>query len=124
MLTDTFIADRKKDLLKEKARLEKEIAGRKGFETYGDSEDDNAQEVVSFEENISIRGKFERLLGDVNRAVAKIEKGTYGKCEMGPEEIEEERLKASPWAAVCLKHQKETEQRGGRSWLKPWTWRR
>lgn len=126
MLSDKFIAERKRDLLKEKERLERELDRSKAFEEYGDSDDDSAQEVASYEKNISARGDFQRLLKEVNAAVAKIEKGTYGKCEKGPETIEEERLKAFPAATVCIKHQQEIDKKrvGGRQWLKPWTWRR
>jgi len=124
VLTESFITARQKDLLKEKSRLEKEISSLPRFEQYGESDDDNAVETQKFEENLSVRANLERLLGEVNKALAKIEKGTYGKCEKGPEEIEADRLEAFPSATVCLKHQKETERRIAKPWWKPWAWRR
>ena len=125
MLSEQFIAARKRDLLKEKERLEREISQGKQFEEYGDSEDDSAQEVAAYEKNLSAKADFQRVLKDINAALEKIGKGTYGKCEMGPEDIEEERLRAFPAATVCVKHQRELDLRGaGRRWWQPWTWRK
>ena len=43
-------------------------------------------------------------LSDVTNALANIEQGTYGICEVGGEEIEEERLEANPAARTCIQH--------------------
>lgn len=124
MLTAKFVEERKRDLLREKDRLEQEVRKRRVFEEYGTSEDDNALEVAAYEESLSEIADFQRLLTEVNRALEKIDKGTYGQCETCSEEIETERLEAFPAATVCVKHQKELEHRGAKSWWKPWTWRR
>ena len=47
---------------------------------------------------------LEKQLGDVKNALAKIENGTYGICEIGQEEIGEERLEANPSARTCRLH--------------------
>jgi len=44
-----------------------------------------------------------RLL-NINDALGKIEEGTYGTCEEGGEQIEEDRLEANPSAKTCKKH--------------------
>jgi RNA polymerase-binding transcription factor DksA len=125
MLDQQYITERKSALFKEKARLEQEIAKRKQFEQYGTSEDDNAQEVAAYEKNLSAMADFRKLLEEVNKALGKIEQGTYGKCELGPEEIEKERLEAFPAATVCIKHQREIDSSSqSRTWYKPWTWRK
>jgi len=36
----------------------------------------------------------------------KIEDGTYGICEVGGEEIPEDRLDANPSARTCIEHAK------------------
>lgn len=43
-------------------------------------------------------------LSDVKDALAKIEQGTYGICEVSGEPIEEERLEANPAARTCMAH--------------------
>jgi RNA polymerase-binding transcription factor DksA len=40
----------------------------------------------------------------VNRALARIELGEYGSCEVCEKAIEVERLEAIPWTSVCSRH--------------------
>ena len=40
----------------------------------------------------------------VNRALARIELGEFGACEVCGKEIEVERLEAIPWTSVCSRH--------------------
>ena len=40
----------------------------------------------------------------INRALARIELGEFGACEVCGKEIEVERLEAIPWTSVCSKH--------------------
>ena len=41
-------------------------------------------------------------LHDVDRALAKMDAGTYGTCERCGNQITEERLEAIPWALLCI----------------------
>jgi len=53
----------------------------------------------------------ERELKDIqaiNRALARMELGEYGSCEVCGKEIEMERLEVIPWTSVCSTH-KRTE---------------
>ena len=43
-------------------------------------------------------------LGAVDEALAKLDAGTYGKCEVCGEEIAEARLEAMPSARFCITH--------------------
>lgn len=67
---------------------------------------DVADELESFEENRAILEKLEAQYNDVKLALGKIENGTYGKCEIGGEEISESRLDANPSAKTCIEHSK------------------
>ncbi|WP_025647315.1 MULTISPECIES: TraR/DksA family transcriptional regulator [unclassified Psychrobacter] len=40
----------------------------------------------------------------VNEALSRIENGTYTECEVCGEPIQEERLKAVPYATLCMDH--------------------
>ena len=40
----------------------------------------------------------------INRALARIELGEYGSCEVCGKAIEVERLEAIPWTSVCSRH--------------------
>lgn len=43
-----------------------------------------------------------RNLEDINRAIQKIEKNQYGKCEMCDEQIDIRRLRTKPYARFCI----------------------
>ena len=66
--------------------------------------DEEADEVQEYDNKLSLEYSLELKLKDVNIALEKIEKGTYGTCEKCGKEIDEERLKAIPEARFCMKH--------------------
>ena len=53
-----------------------------------------------------------RRLEQINSALERIAKGTYGVCQNCGEEINEGRLEAMPYAMLCLDCQSATERRG------------
>lgn len=103
----------KSSLLKEqaslRAQLEKTGKHEKGttddfsarFPDYGTDEDENALEVSTYQNRLSIDNDFEKSLLDVDHALEKIEDGTYGKCENCGKEIGLDRLRAMPAARLC-----------------------
>ncbi len=68
--------------------------------------DEIADELENFGENTAILSKLEARYNDVKVALEKIKNGTYGKCEVGGEDIPEERLEANPSARTCIEHAK------------------
>jgi RNA polymerase-binding transcription factor DksA len=71
----------------------------------GESDDDLlADRTEDWEERVATLAALETQWGDINRALRKIENGTYGVCEISGEEIEEERLNANPSARTCKAH--------------------
>ena len=52
---------------------------------------------------VAVHDKLQIALVDVDRALAKVEEGTYGKCDACGEPIGDERLEALPWAVLCVK---------------------
>jgi RNA polymerase-binding protein DksA len=48
----------------------------------------------------------QQTLDLIDRALAKIGAGTYGMCERCDKEIGEERLRALPWATLCIDDQR------------------
>jgi RNA polymerase-binding transcription factor DksA len=71
-----------------------------------DSADSNetADNIEEYEENTAVLKELETKYNDIKNALEKIEKGTYGICEISGEPIEEERLIANPAARTCKKH--------------------
>ena len=101
------------DLLDRKEKLEKQLLAfakhdpnqpdnfNSKFPKFGDKEDDNAAEVADFERNLSMEETFEQSLTMINRALRKLENGSYGLCEKCGRLINEERLKVMPTATKC-----------------------
>ncbi|HEY3185412.1 MAG TPA: TraR/DksA C4-type zinc finger protein [Gaiellaceae bacterium] len=48
----------------------------------------------------------QQTLAQIDRALAKIDDGTYGICERCGKPISEERLRARPWATLCIDDQR------------------
>lgn len=77
-----------------------------GMEVDTADENEVADKMEELEENELILGQLEKQFVEVNAALERIEKGTYGICEISGEQIEKERLEASPSARTCMKHMK------------------
>lgn len=104
----------KEKLLAEKVRLEKELGVfteqnphdkadyDAKFPNMGDGVDENAAEVAAYSDRLSLEHSLENTLVDVNKALARIEKGEYGKCKYCGEEISADRLLARPVSSSCI----------------------
>jgi RNA polymerase-binding transcription factor DksA len=55
-------------------------------------------------ENKVLAGQLSNELDEVERALAKLDDGTYGSCEVCGEAISEARLEAKPAARFCITH--------------------
>jgi RNA polymerase-binding protein DksA len=60
---------------------------------------------------ISLVRALRSNLHDVDRALARIEDGTYGTCERCGAPIALERLEALPWASLCIDHAQRAGER-------------
>ncbi|MEK7116899.1 MAG: TraR/DksA C4-type zinc finger protein [Patescibacteria group bacterium] len=67
-------------------------------------ENETADNIEEFEENTAVLKELEIRYNDVKDALNKIEKNTYGVCEVSSEPIEEDRLIANPAARTCKTH--------------------
>lgn len=67
-----------------------------------------ADKIEEMEEQNAVQNLLENRLGDITRALSKIESGTFGICEVTGQEIEEARLKANPAARTCIAHKEDT----------------
>lgn len=66
--------------------------------------DEAADRIEDFEGRQAEIVPLEKRLGNVEEALKRIANGTYGKCEVGNEMIENDRLEANPAARTCKKH--------------------
>jgi len=76
---------------------------------------DTAMELRNQEFNYSVSEKERAELAGIDEALARIEEGVYGECEECGEKITDARLKALPWAPLCIECQEEKEEQARRS---------
>ena len=68
----------------------------------GQSIEDEAEEVEEYVNLLPLEANLELRIYGVNKALEKIKKGNYGRCEKCKKDIPSERLKAFPSAKTCL----------------------
>lgn len=112
----------KENLHKEKERLEAELAQfatkskhnpddyNAEFPDLGDKEDENANEVAQYSDNLTLERTLEKSLRDVNNALKRIAEGSYGTCKYCNNEISPERLEARPTSSACVECKKVLTQ--------------
>jgi DnaK suppressor protein len=71
---------------------------------------DTATETYDRELEYSLEENSERVLGEIDAALKRIEEGTYGICTNCGSQIPEERLEALPWATLCIGCQRDQER--------------
>lgn len=101
MLSQEFIQEMKTKLLEEKAKLKSDVGGLQEHTEVGDDLDENATEIQMDEVNQNLTSRMNDDLEKIEKALQKIENGTYGVDEDG-NEIGEDRLRAIPWADKAI----------------------
>ncbi len=116
------IESTRKKLLAEKEQLQKQLRDleEKGLQTSQSEEtgdvgfDDEyaGSGSITFEreKDLSIHNNVEDLLAKVNLALEKLEKGTYGICDNCGQKIVDARLKALPYATLCIDCKQKEEK--------------
>lgn len=71
-----------------------------------DDEHDPEGATIAFEraQLEALAGDARRRLVEVDAALARLDAGTYGLCEVGGEPIDAARLEARPTATTCVRH--------------------
>ena len=67
---------------------------------------------ATIEQNLTFRllDRDRKLLGEVERAISKINSGEYGYCEGTGEPIPKRRLELAPWTRHSVKHKEYLER--------------
>jgi DnaK suppressor protein len=94
-------------------RAESDIASRLG-DAVGDAGDDQADvgaKAFEREHELALTHNARELLAQTERAIGRIEAGTYGTCESCGEAIGKARLQAFPRATLCVKCKQREERR-------------
>lgn len=69
----------------------------------------DAAQLFSHEQIAVLEGQLKRDLGEIESALTKMKKGTYGICERCKKPIDPKRLEVKPQAVYCLKCEREIE---------------
>lgn len=77
----------------------------------GDGLADHATDTFMRELDEGLEENAERLLAEIEAALARIDDGTYGTCVVCGRPISEDRLVAVPYATLCL-DDKRAQERG------------
>jgi DnaK suppressor protein len=70
--------------------------------SFGKRVGDGTTEAVDRLNRVGTARELDAMLQDVDRALAKVEEGTYGICDRCGRLIPEERLEARPWSVLCV----------------------
>jgi len=114
-MNKTFVNKMKKRLTSEKERISAEL-GKHGtadpdskgkdwdakYVDVGADTSDNVFEVDQYGTNLSIEHELEKALRDIEKALVRIDNGTYGICKYCNDGISEARLEARPDASSCI----------------------
>jgi RNA polymerase-binding protein DksA len=105
----------RKRLLEERAELESQLTTIEET-SFASSQSDMSGEVSFDEENadagtftfererdLSIENNVRDLMGKIDRALSRMEEGTYGVCSRCGKPIEKARVKALPYVDLCIK---------------------
>ena len=94
--------------------LHKENPGSMEDETSERSLDNHLAETASVtldrEIDYTLEENSEHVLTAIEAALARIEAGTYGRCERCGQEIAPERLRAIPYATLCIDCKRKDER--------------
>ena len=72
---------------------------------------DAASDSFDTEFNIGLASKEKNVLYEIDAALRRIKDGTFGICEEYGTPISQKRLKAMPYARLCIKAQEEEEKK-------------
>jgi RNA polymerase-binding protein DksA len=111
------------ELLKERERVQAALANLR--DSHPGSLDEEVDEVAATSDNhmgdvatatlgreidYTLGENSEQILAEIDRALQRIEDGSYGKCTACGKEIPAERLEAYPWASLCIDDARRAER--------------
>lgn len=99
----------------ELARLDRGAAERRRELTADDPElshadqhvADAASEVTEMSMQVALSGVLEERAAEVRAALARLDAGDYGRCEVCGMAIEDARLEANATARTCIEHREQ-----------------
>ncbi|MEU1467696.1 TraR/DksA C4-type zinc finger protein [Streptomyces sp. NPDC005761] len=78
----------------------------------GDDEADTGTKNITREHEMSLAANAQEMLEQTERALARLDAGTYGLCEVCGNPIGKARMQAFPRATLCVEDKQKQERRG------------
>ncbi|MER7727357.1 TraR/DksA C4-type zinc finger protein [Streptomyces sp. NPDC096323] len=78
----------------------------------GDDEADTGTKNITREHEMSLAANAQEMLEQTERALARLDAGTYGLCEICGKPIGKARMQAFPRATLCVEDKQKQERRG------------
>jgi DnaK suppressor protein len=97
------LEQRRADLLRELSGLTEVPRDPMTAVSFGKRVGDGTTEAVDRLNQVGAATELAAMLADVERALVKLDEGTYGFCDRCHTMIPEERLEARPWSVLCVK---------------------
>ncbi|MEV7423732.1 MULTISPECIES: TraR/DksA family transcriptional regulator [unclassified Streptomyces] len=119
--TPREVAEARSELESETARLQAEIttsetslAGlmRDSGDGAGDDDADTGTKNITREHEMSLAANAREMLEQTERALLRLDAGTYGLCEICGKPIGKARMQAFPRATLCVEDKQKQERRG------------
>ena len=105
MADQTIPSSVRDDLSSERDRLTHQVdALEPGSGQVDDNFADSGQVAAEQGENLALAAQLRTELEEVERALRKLDDGTYGRCETCGEPIAPARLEAMPATRFCITH--------------------
>ncbi|HEX6568569.1 MAG TPA: TraR/DksA C4-type zinc finger protein [Acidimicrobiales bacterium] len=108
MPDQTMMSTLRGELDEERERLAAQISslsvGRDESPAYDDNFADSGQVAAELGENKALFNQLREQLAEVDHALAKMDGGSYGLCEVCGRPIAEARLEAMPATRFCIDH--------------------
>lgn len=106
-------------LLNEKTRVIKRLSSIKAQDPYSDPDrlidnaasDTEANEESSHERMEALEKELRSHMADIEDALKRIKKGTYGKCQSCTKMISPDRLTIKPTALYCVECERQKEKK-------------
>jgi DnaK suppressor protein len=101
------------DIRTQKDEINETVFSADQMEAWGENDPESADvgsSTFEREKELSISNSLEDLEEKIVAALSRIDAGTYGSCERCGKRIEKARLRALPYASLCLDDQRAEER--------------
>jgi RNA polymerase-binding protein DksA len=112
IVTNLDTAKIRKQLLMEKQQILQSVQGDSGVPLHMNPDrDDLAQDYITLEKDVAIKAIEREQLEQIDLALERLERGTYGLCQECRQPIPPARLEILPYALLCVRCQSKQERR-------------